>query len=83
VALHCQVPGDVSAARLGARGPGTSDAGLDIATAMAVREPSWTEAVVVDTSGPLESAVARALAAVRPWGTSLAPVFRRPYMEPD
>ncbi len=83
VALHCQVPGDVSATRLGARGPGTSDAGLDIAAAMAVREPPWAEAVAVDTSGPLESAVAQALAAVRPWSTGLAPVFRRPYMEPD
>ncbi|MEU6417502.1 AAA family ATPase [Streptomyces spiralis] len=83
VALHCQVPGDVSATRLRARGPGTSDARLDIAAAMAVREPPWAEAVAVDTSGPLESAVAQALAAVRPWGTGLAPVFRRPYMEPD
>ncbi|MFE2507815.1 AAA family ATPase [Streptomyces naganishii] len=83
VALHCQVPGAVSVARLGARGPGTSDADPDIASAMAVREPPWAEAVAVDTSGPLESAVAQALAAVRPWGTGLAPVFRRPYMEPD
>ncbi|MBD0422700.1 AAA family ATPase [Streptomyces sp. TRM S81-3] len=78
VALHCQVPGDVSAARLSTRAPGTSDAGLDIVTAMAAGEPPWPEAVSVDTSGPLESAVSQALAVVRPWGTGQAPVFRRP-----
>ncbi|MEU8849542.1 AAA family ATPase [Streptomyces sp. NPDC048564] len=83
VALHCHVPGEVSAARLNARVPGTSDADLAIATTMAAREQPWPEAVAVDTSGPLESAVAQALAAVRPWGTGQAPVFRRPYMEPD
>ena len=83
VALHCHVPDDVSAARLRARASGPSDADLGIATAMAAREPAWPEAVAVDTSGSLESAVARALAAVRPWGTGQAPVFRRPYMEPD
>ncbi|MFC8245894.1 bifunctional aminoglycoside phosphotransferase/ATP-binding protein [Streptomyces chartreusis] len=83
VALHCHVPGDVSAARLSTRAPGTSDAGPGIATAMAVREPPWPEAVAVDTSGPLESAVSQALAVVRPWGTGQAPVFRRPYMKPD
>ncbi|WP_079173597.1 AAA family ATPase [Streptomyces monashensis] len=83
VALHCQVPGELSAARLSTRAPGISDAGPDIATAMAAKEPPWPEAVPVDTSGALESAVARALAAVRPWGSGQAPVFRRPYMEPD
>ncbi|QOV44673.1 bifunctional aminoglycoside phosphotransferase/ATP-binding protein [Streptomyces chromofuscus] len=83
VALHCHVPHDVSAARLETRAPGPSDAGPDVAAAMAAREHPWPEAVAVDTSGPLESAVSRALAAVRPWGTGQAPVFRRPYMEPD
>ncbi|MET7682335.1 AAA family ATPase [Streptomyces sp. NPDC005423] len=83
VALRCHVPDDVSAARLSSRASGPSDADLDIATTMAAREPAWPEAVAVDTSGPLESAVARSLAAVRPWGTGQAPVFRRPYMEPD
>ncbi|GAA4543911.1 AAA family ATPase [Streptomyces collinus] len=83
VALHCHVPGAVTTARLTARASGISDAGLDIATAMAAREPPWPEAVAVDTSGPLDSAVARALTAVRPWGSGQAPVFRRPYMEPD
>ncbi|WP_225860369.1 bifunctional aminoglycoside phosphotransferase/ATP-binding protein [Streptomyces triticiradicis] len=83
VALHCEVPDEVSAARLGARSPGPSDAGLDVAAAMAAAEPAWPEAVTIDTSGPLESAASRALAAVRPSGTGRAPVFRRPYMEPD
>ncbi|MFF8193236.1 AAA family ATPase [Streptomyces bobili] len=83
VALRCHAPHDVSAARLSTRATGPSDADLDIATAMAAREPAWPEAVALDTSGLLESAVARALAAVRPWGTGQARVFRRPYMEPD
>lgn len=83
VALHCHVPDDVSAARLSTRASGSSDADLDIATAMAAGEAAWPEAVALDTSGALDSAVARALAAVRPWGTGQAPVFRRPYMEPD
>ncbi|WP_406177457.1 AAA family ATPase [Streptomyces sp. NBC_00996] len=83
VALHCHVPDSVSAARLTTRAAGTSDAGPDIAAAMAARESPWPEAVTVDTSGPLESAVAQALTAVRPWGAGQAPVFRRPYMEPD
>ncbi|MDN0199138.1 bifunctional aminoglycoside phosphotransferase/ATP-binding protein [Streptomyces sp. S.PNR 29] len=83
VALHCHAPSEVSAARLSTRAPGPSDAGPAVAAAMAAREPPWPESVAVDTSGPLESAVARALAAVRPWGTGQAPVFRRPYREPD
>ncbi|WP_345575234.1 AAA family ATPase [Streptomyces prasinosporus] len=83
VALHCHVPGDVSAARLGTRAPGASDADLAVAAATEAGEHPWPEAVAVDTSGSLESAVARALAAVRPWGTGRAPVFRRPCMEPD
>ncbi|MGX1372660.1 aminoglycoside phosphotransferase family enzyme/predicted kinase [Streptomyces canus] len=83
VALHCQVPGEVSAARLSTRAPGPSDADLAVAAAIAAGEPAWPEAVTVDTSGPVEAAVSRALAAVRPWGTEQAPVFRRPYMEPD
>ncbi|MGV9557263.1 bifunctional aminoglycoside phosphotransferase/ATP-binding protein [Streptomyces sp. NPDC003522] len=83
VALRCRAPDEVAAARLSTRAPGPSDAGPDVAAAMAAREPAWPEAVTVDTGGPLDSAVTRALAAVRPWGTGQAPVFRRPYMEPD
>ncbi|MFF3612026.1 AAA family ATPase [Streptomyces sp. NPDC002580] len=83
VSLRCQVPGDVSAARLSTRAPGASDADLSVARSMAAGESPWPEAVPVDTSGALESAVARAMTAVRPWGSGQAPVFRRPYMEPD
>jgi aminoglycoside phosphotransferase family enzyme/predicted kinase len=82
VALHCRVPGDVSAARLRTRAPGASDAGPEVAAAMAAEEPPWAEAVPVDTSGPLESAVVQALGVVRPYGTGQAPVFRRSCMEP-
>ncbi|MFB7242046.1 gluconate kinase [Streptomyces populi] len=83
VALHCRVPDEVSEARLSTRSSGPSDADLDVAAAMAATEPPWPEAVAIATSGPLEAAASRALAAVRPWGTGQAPVFRRPYMEPD
>ncbi|WP_225850461.1 bifunctional aminoglycoside phosphotransferase/ATP-binding protein [Streptomyces sp. HPF1205] len=83
VALRCHVPRDVAAARLRTRPPGASDAGPEVAAAMAANEQPWEGAVAVDTSVPLESAVARALAAVRPHGTGQAPVFRRPYMPPD
>ncbi|WP_322500293.1 AAA family ATPase [Streptomyces rochei] len=82
VALHCHVPGDVAAARLSTRAPGASDADLAVADAMAAEEQPWSEAVSVDTSGSLGAAVARAMAAVRPWGSDQAKVFRRPYMEP-
>ncbi|MGW0607697.1 bifunctional aminoglycoside phosphotransferase/ATP-binding protein [Streptomyces sp. NPDC002640] len=83
VALHCHVPGDVSADRLATRAPGASDADLDVVSAMAATQTSWPEAVRVDTSGPLEAAVAQAVAAVRPQADDRAPLFRRPYMEPD
>ena len=57
--------------------------GPEVAAALAAREPPWPQAVPVDTSGPLRSAVSQALAVLRPHGTAQAPVFRRPYMEPD
>ncbi|WP_420710923.1 AAA family ATPase [Streptomyces sp. NRRL S-118] len=77
VALHCQVPDELSAARLAGRAHGASDADPLVAAAMAAKEPPWPEAVGIDTSGSLESAVARALAAIRPYDDSQAPVFRR------
>jgi aminoglycoside phosphotransferase family enzyme/predicted kinase len=83
VALHCHVPAEVSAARLATRTAGTSDAGLEVADAMEATEPAWPDAVSIDTSGPLEAAVAQALAAIRPQAADQAPVFHRPYMEPD
>ncbi|WP_193241553.1 bifunctional aminoglycoside phosphotransferase/ATP-binding protein [Streptomyces phaeolivaceus] len=83
VALHCHAPGDVTTTRLAARAPGMSDAGPDVATAMAASATPWPEAVGVDTGSSLEAAVLQALAAIRPHADSGAPVFRRPYMEPD
>ena len=77
------MPGDVAAARLDARTSGPSDADASVAAAMRAAEPPWPEAVPVDTGGSLGAAVDAALAAVRPWGAVQAPVFRRPYMEPD
>ncbi len=82
VALHCHVPDDMAAARLDARTSGPSDADASVAAAMRGAEPPWPEAATVDTSDSLGAAVEQALAAVRPWGTAQAPVFRRPYMEP-
>ncbi|MFC8832120.1 AAA family ATPase [Streptomyces griseoincarnatus] len=82
VALHCHVPDDVAAARIDARTSGPSDADASVAAAMRGAEPPWPEAATVDTSDSLGAAVEQALAAVRPWGTAQAPVFRRPYMEP-
>lgn len=82
VALHCAVPDELTAARLRDRGPGPSDADPAIARALAAAEPPWEQAVTIDTSGPLESSVAQALAVMRPWGTVQAPPFRRPYTEP-
>ncbi|MFF7640921.1 AAA family ATPase [Streptomyces canus] len=83
VALHCHVPDETTAARLATRAPGASDADRHVAATMAATEPPWPEAVRIDTSGSLQAAVAQALAAVRPHADSQAPVFRRPYMEPD
>ncbi|MCH0541009.1 AAA family ATPase [Streptomyces sp. MUM 203J] len=82
VALRCQVQDEMTAARLEGRTAGPSDADLGVALTMAAREPPWTEAAVIDTGGPLEAAVAQALAVVRPHDTGPL-VFRRPYMEPD
>ncbi|MFF5343471.1 AAA family ATPase [Streptomyces althioticus] len=82
VALRCHAPDGVAAARLDARTPGPSDADTSVAAAMRATAAPWPEAVPVDTGGALGAAVEQAMAAVRPWGTARAPVFRRPYMEP-
>jgi aminoglycoside phosphotransferase family enzyme/predicted kinase len=83
VALRCTAPEPVTSARLRTRRQGASDAGPEVAAAMAARERPWPQAVTIPTDGPLESAVSRALAAIRPDGSGQEPVFRRPYMEPD
>jgi aminoglycoside phosphotransferase family enzyme/predicted kinase len=86
VQLRCEVPADQAATRLSGRAPGApgvSDADAAVAATMASKEEPWPEAVAIDTSGPLDAAVGRAVAAARPFGTEQAAVFRRPYMEPD
>ncbi len=83
VALRCEVPGELAAARLEERTGGPSDADREVAAALARRQQAWPEAAVINTSGPLQDAVERAVAVVRPYGTGQAPVFRRPAMEPD
>ncbi|MFB7210573.1 AAA family ATPase [Streptomyces sp. NPDC056255] len=53
VALHCRIPDEMTADRLEDRAAGPSDAVLDVAFAMAEREPLWAEAVTINTGGPL------------------------------
>jgi predicted kinase len=82
-ALHCQAPESVATTRLRTREPGASDADPEVAAAMAARAQPWPQATPIDTSGPLQAAVAQSLAVVRPYGTGQGTVFRRPYMEAD
>ncbi|MGW2509765.1 bifunctional aminoglycoside phosphotransferase/ATP-binding protein [Streptomyces scopuliridis] len=83
VCLRCEVPRDVADQRLFNRPAGPSDAGPAVAEAMAAAADPWPEAVTVDTSGALESAVGRAVRVVRPDGSERTRILRRPYMEPD
>ncbi|MGY1526308.1 hypothetical protein ACW69C_21505 [Streptomyces sp. MN3] len=76
------MPNGVAAARLDARTSGPSDADVSVAAAMRAAGTPWPEAVPVDTGGAPGAAVEHAMAAVRPWGTAHAPVFRWPCMEP-
>ena len=59
IALHCSAPVDVAAQRADERrrgAVGTSEAGADVAVALAVHRDPWPEATVIDTSGsPVES----------------------------
>lgn len=82
VALRCEVPARVADQRLGARGPGTSDADHEVARRIAERWEPWAEAVRVDTSVPLPAAVDAAEAVVRPPDTMPVPAFRRPRLDP-
>lgn len=81
VGLRCETPADLAAQRLRTRPPGMSDANPDIAARMAEAAEPWPEAVTVDTSGPIERAVVRAGAVVRPHG--IGDVWsRRPRLAP-
>ncbi|GHH82835.1 hypothetical protein GCM10018793_43420 [Streptomyces sulfonofaciens] len=81
VALCCRAPRGVARTRLAHRPAGPSDADQATADAMAERMDPWPGAVVLDTTGPVRSAVDQAVHAVRP-DTQTARVYRRPYMEP-
>jgi len=67
VALQCRVPVEVAAARAQARldrGGDRSEAGADVARALAARFDPWPGAVGIDTSGSPAEAVTGALAAM-------------------
>ncbi|MEV0305580.1 AAA family ATPase [Streptomyces prasinus] len=81
--LHCQARDEVTTTRLIGRASGASDAGPGVTTVMTATEPPWWEAVKVDTSGPLGTAVIQALAAIRPHADCRALILRRSCTEPD
>ncbi|ADG98822.1 conserved hypothetical protein [Segniliparus rotundus DSM 44985] len=74
VALRCTTPPDVAERRIAHRRAGFSDATADIARAMATDAGAWTQATDVDTSAPLETSAAAALAA---WERAAQQIFAR------
>ncbi|WP_026405272.1 AAA family ATPase [Actinomadura rifamycini] len=81
-AIECRVPRSVAAERIRSRPRGPSDADPAIAALMAAAADPWPEATAVDTGGTLDGSVARALAAVRPYGAEHV-WHRRPRLAPD
>lgn len=65
VQLRCTLPPALAAERVRARGPGPSDADIQIARAMEAGEAPWPEALAIDTSSA-ERALQQAAAATRP-----------------
>jgi uncharacterized protein len=63
IELRCTAPIPVAAARADRRSGDTSDAGPDIAVALAERFIPWPEAVVIDTDRATESVIESAMAA--------------------
>jgi predicted kinase len=63
-AMRCDAPIELAATRTRTRPRGASDAEPDVARAIAGRFAPWPEAAVIDTSGSLADATARALAAL-------------------
>ncbi|WP_372494311.1 AAA family ATPase [Actinoallomurus purpureus] len=66
VSLRCDTP--LAAARLHTRPRGVSDADPAIAAHMAQSADPWPEAIMIDTSGPIETSAEQALSAIRPHG---------------
>ena len=67
VELRCTCPADLAAARIAARraaGDRESDADEAVATAMAADADDWPDAVLVDTGGSVDAALAAAVGAV-------------------
>jgi hypothetical protein len=69
IPLRCEVPIDVAVARAANRaavGADASDAGAEVAAALAAAADPWPEATPIDTGGPPERAVEAALARIGP-----------------
>ncbi|WP_261987280.1 AAA family ATPase [Actinomadura sp. HBU206391] len=79
IALSCHTP--LADERLRSRPQGVSDADPAIAARMAESADPWPEAVMVDTSGPVEESVEHALSAIRPFGADHV-WHRRPQLSP-
>jgi predicted kinase len=79
IALNCHTP--LADERLRTRGPSVSDADPAIAARMAETADPWPDAVMVDTSVPVEKAAEQALSAIRPAGAAHV-WHRRPRMSP-
>jgi predicted kinase len=73
VQLRCEVPVDVATARARQRQGNASGAGPEITVAVAGEFTPWPAATAIDTNGPPEEAVARALRAVSPPQASAIP----------
>ena len=69
--LECRLPSAVAAGRAQARlesGASTSEAGAEVAGELARQWIGWAPATVIDTSGPIDDALAAAVTAVRDHG---------------
>jgi len=82
VALRCQIPPDVAAARMRRRRD-VSDADETIAAAMLTDAQPWPAATVIDTTGRMELAVQRAVEHVRPAPADRPWLPHRPILAPD
>jgi len=77
--LLCTAPHDLARQRISERAPGPSDADGEIAGLLAATFAPWPEATTIDTTG---SALALALAAVRPHGPEHVWRPARPVLAP-
>jgi len=82
IALRCEAPAEVAAARMRQR-RGVSDGDETIAAAMLADAHPWPEAAVVDTTVPREVAVQQAVDLVRPHPAERPWLPRRPLLVPD